>query len=60
MKKKMIAALAALGLTLSFGCATLLEITEDVCEVSLGGSKVGDKLCDKVSVLKTDEVEEVE
>lgn len=40
---------------LSFGCATLLDITEDVCETALGGSKVGDSLCDKIDVLKADE-----
>ena len=60
MKRKILAALAALGLALGLGCATMLEVTEDVCETSLGGSKVGDALCDKIGVLKSDEAEEAE
>jgi hypothetical protein len=40
---------------LSFGCATVLDIADDACETALGGSKVGDSLCDKIDVLKSDE-----
>ncbi len=60
MKKKMIAALAALGLAFSLGCTTMIGVAEDVCEASLGGSKVGDEVCDKISLLKSVEVEEAE
>ncbi len=47
-------ALAAIA-ALSFGCATVLEIADDACETALGGSKVGDSLCDKIGVLKSED-----
>lgn len=50
---KMLALAAIAGL--SFGCATLLDITGDVCETALGGSKIGDSLCEKIDVLKSEE-----
>ena len=53
---KILALTAIAGL--SFGCATLLDITSDVCETALGGSKVGDGLCDKIDVLKAEEADE--
>ena len=55
MKRKMLAALAALGMGLSLGCATVLDVVDDVCETALGGSKVGDSLCDKIDVLKSED-----
>ncbi len=60
MKRKILAALAALGLAFSLSCASMIGVAEDVCEVSLGGSKVGDALCDKIGVLKSEEIEKAE
>ncbi len=50
---KMLALAAIAGL--SFGCATVLGIVDDACETALGGSKVGDSVCDKIDVLKSED-----
>ncbi len=50
---KLFALLCVAGL--SFGCATVLDIADDACETALGGSKVGDSLCDKIGVLKSED-----
>lgn len=57
MKTIKLLALACIA-GLSFGCATVLGIADDACETALGGSKVGDSLCEKIDVLKADEAEE--
>ncbi len=40
---------------LSFGCSTILGVAGDACDTALGGSKVGDDLCSRIDVLKSDE-----
>lgn len=53
--KKMLALIAVLSLSL--GCATMLDLSKSVCNAVLDGSKAG-KLCDQIDKLAADEVEE--
>lgn len=55
MKVKILGLFAAgaFCLYLCLGCATGIGIVEDVCDVALGGSKVGDSLCDNIDKIKS-------
>lgn len=55
---KMMLALIA-TLSMSMGCATILPMGKDVCDLLIGGSKIG-KLCDQLDKLEADEEEVVE
>lgn len=52
--KNMLALIAVLSL--SFGCATMLDLGASVCDAVLDGSKAG-KLCDQIDKLRADEEE---
>jgi len=50
--KTMLALIAALSM--SFGCATMLDLSKDMCDLLVGGSKL-EKLCPQLDKLGGDE-----